>query len=340
MAKWTGLLSNVTYWLMLLPCWLSHACLLAAHLYAVKALSTFIAEANSNRQRSDSTDHIDRTEYLPLLQRSLKFGIKTGAVSVALFIFEVLLYIRLAYGKISLTAMFTPMWIIAFGGILDGMVCKTQHATRVLSWMLIFTFMTMLVLKVDYGNYALSWRIAFTPLLALMAVAIMALLYIMHGHHIGYFRLTDSQYTAGMLYCGAALSSTILTFMLLFLDLARPTKFELVVFMEALAPLTVALFSLGAYAVSRDEYERLLQFGGQAAVHPMKLSLEKDGWTSVESKGVTWLPMFGEVKYEPLDPRLKNKLMELCSCCACYPYEEEEEGIYTIPTNGSPRRVT
>ena len=30
-------------------------------------------------------------------------------------------------------------------------------------------------------------------------------------------------------------------------------------------------------------------------------------------------------RYEPLDPSQKSKIVELCSCCACYPYEEEEE---------------
>ena len=297
-----------------------------------------------NRQRSDSTDHIDRTEYLPLLQRSLKFGIKTGAISIALFIFEVLLYFRLSYGKISLMAVFTPMWIIALGGILDGMICKSQHFTRVFSWALALGFMTLIVLKVDYGIYTLSWRLVFGPLIALLSISTGALVYIMHGHQIGYFRLTESQFTAGMLYSAGSLTAVILTIIFLVEDLARPSTFEMMVVMEALAPLTFALFSLGAYAVTRDELERLLQFGGQAAVHPMKLRLENAGWTSVESKGVTLIPMFGEVRYEPLDPHMKNKLIELCACCACYPYEEEEVSTYVGASarNGgaSPRRLT
>jgi len=341
MAKWTGLLINVSYWLVLSPCWLSHAILVASHIYAVKALSTFISEANTNRLSSDSTDHIDRTEYLPLLQRSLKFGIKTGAISIAMFIFELLLYIRLSYGTMSLAAVLTPIWIIAIGGILDGMICKTQHGIRVFSWTLLFGFMTLLVLKVDHGASALTWRMVFAPLLVLMSIVMAALMYIMHGHHIGYYRLTDSQYTAGVLYAGASLSFIILTLMFLISDLDRPSTFQMMVIMEALAPLGVALLSLGAYAVSRDEYERLLQYGGQASVHPMKLSLEKFGWNVVESKGVASMPMFGEVKFEPLDPRLRNKFIELCACCACYPYEEEEESAYVGPLQGgSPRPLT
>ena len=343
MAKWTGLLINVSYWLVLSPCWLSHAILVASHIYAIKALSTFISEANRNRLSSDSTDHIDRTEYLPLLQRSLKFGIKTGAISIAIFIFELLLYIRLSYGTMSLAVVLTPIWIIAIGGILDGMICKTQHGIRVFSWTLLFGFMTLLVLKVDHGASAsaLTWRMVFAPLLVLMSIGMAALMYIMHGHHIGYYRLTDSQYTAGVLYAGASLSFIILTLIFLISDFARPSTFQMMVIMEALAPLGFALLSLGAYAVSRDEYERLLQYGGQASVHPMKLSLEKFGWNVVESKGVASMPMFGEVKFEPLDFRLRNKFIELCACCACYPYEEEEESAYVGPLlGGSPRRLT
>jgi hypothetical protein len=343
MAKWSGFLKNVSYLLVLSPCWISHALLVASHIYAVKALSTFIADANRNRQSSDSTDHINRTEYLPLLQRSLKFGIKTGLVSLAIFIFEVLLYIRLAHSKMSLTAVLTPIWIIAIGGILDGIICKTQHALRVFSWTLLFGFMTLLVLKVDHSVSALTWGIVFVPLLVLMSIFAAALVYILHGRHIGYFRLTDLQYTAGMLYSGASLSSIILIMMFLIQDLARPSTRNSMILMEILAPLSLALLSLGAYAVSRDEYERLLQYGGQAAVHPMKLSLEKSGWNVVESKGVTCMPMFGEVKCEPLDPRQRNKFVTLCTCCGCYPYEEEEENTYVGPSHhghGSPRRLT
>jgi len=60
--------------------------------------------------------------------------------------------------------------------------------------------------------------------------------------------------------------------------------------------MVVCLVGMGAWAVSRDEFARLLLYGGQAAVHPMRLRLEAKGWTSVESNGVTTIPMFGEVR--------------------------------------------
>lgn len=40
-------------------------------------------------------------------------------------------------------------------------------------------------------------------------------------------------------------------------------------------------------------------------------------------------------RYEPLDPSQKNKVVELCSCCACFPYEEEEEP-YVMDTEEPP----
>jgi hypothetical protein len=333
MAKWTGLLHTLPYWIILSPCWLSHASLFACHIYAAKALSAFISQANTNRQRSDSTDHIDRTEYLPLLQRSLKFGIKTGAISLAMFLFEILLFVRLSFGKMNVSVVLMPLWIIVMGGILDGIVCKTQHALRVFSWILLFGFMTLMVLRVDHNVNVLTWRMVFAPLLALLTIASASMLYILQGHHVGYYKLTDSQYAAGILYALSILSAIVLIVLLLVEDLLRPTLLRTILFMETLAPLTVAIFCLGAYAVSRDEFERLLQYGGQAAVHPKKLVLEKSGWAVVESEGVMWMPMFGEVRYEPLDCRLRSRFLELCPCCACYPYEqEEEEGLSHVGT--------
>lgn len=325
MAKWTELLHSLPYWIILTPCWLSHACLLASHMYATKALSTFITQANTNRQRSDSTDHIDRTEYLPLLQRSLKFGIKTGTISLAMFIFEILLFVRLSFGRMSFALVLLPLWIIVLGGILDGIICKTQHILRVFSWTLLFSFMVLLVIRVDHNVVALTWKVVFAPLFILSSIVTAALMYILQGHHVGYYKLTDSQYAAGLLYIFATLSAMLLVVMFIMADLMRPTVFRTILFLEMLAPLGVALFCLGAYAVSRDEFERLLQYGGQAAVHPKRLVLGKSGWTVVESEGVTWMPMFGEVQYEPLDIRLRSKFLELCPCCACYPYEDEED---------------
>jgi len=340
MAKWTGLLHNLPYWIILSPCWLSHACLLASHIYATKALSIFISQANTNRQRSDSTDHIDRTEYLPLLQRSLKFGMKTGAISLAMFLFEILLFVRLSFGRMNMAVVLTPLWIIVLGGILDGIICKTQHVIRVFSWTLLFSFMMLLVIRVDHNVYALTWSIVFAPLVILLGIVIAALLYIIQGHHVGYYRLTDSQYAAGFLYIVATCLAIVLTVTFLMADLMRPTVLQTILFMELLAPLGVALFCLGAYAVSRDEFERLLQYGGQAAVHPKRLVLGKAGWTVVESDGVMWMPMFGEVQYEPLDCRLRSKYLELCPCCACYPYEEEEEILVGSGLESSQRTLT
>jgi hypothetical protein len=183
-----------------------------------------------------------------------------------------------------------------------------------------------------------------------MGIGTVALFYIMHGHNIGYFRLTNAQYKAGILYSVASFSAIFLTLIFLMEGLARPpSSSEITMAMIALAPLSIIMLTLGAFSVSRDEFDRLLQYGGQLAVHPMKLSLERSGWVAVDSKGVTWIPMFGEVKYEPLDPQHKTRLLECCACCSCYPYEDEEEQMNnnayigptptTTMTGSSPRRV-
>jgi len=328
MAKWSGLLPDATYWFLLLPCWLSHAGLFFCHIYSAKSLFSFIHDANSNRQRPDSTDHIDRTEYLPLLQRALKFGLKTGAISFSLFAFEILLYFRLAYGSPNLSIVFIPIWIIVGFGIIDGLICKTQHISRVLSWFLTLSFMVLLVLRVDCGHdEELTLQVLLSPLVALFVITMGSLMYVLYGNQIGYFRLTDSQKNAGVLYSLAASCVLLLSGIFYMVHMRRPNDFKIRVVMVAIAPLSVALMGLGAWAISRDEFERLLQYGGQSSVQPMKLRLEIRGWTTVESKGATVIPMFGEVRYEPLDPTTKAKIVELCRCCACYPYEDEEEGM-------------
>ena len=63
-----------------------------------------------------------------------------------------------------------------------------------------------------------------------------------------------------------------------------------------LAPFVVALAGLGAYLVTRDEYDRLLRYGGQSLNTPMRLRLEENGWNSVVDNGVASIPMFGDVK--------------------------------------------
>ena len=266
---------------------------------SAKALSSFIAEANDSRQRPDSRDHLDRTEYLPLLQRSLKFGLKTGLLSFGIFIFEILIYVRLARGGVSLTLSFLPLWLLVLGGLLDGIICKTQHSVRVLCWVLTFAAMVLTVLKVDFGYDSIRWRVVVSPVVTVLSISSATLIYIVYGHQVGYYRLTESQLTAGNLYSLAALISIVLLVVIgEVIPLSRPVEIETRVFVVLMAPLVVTLVGMGAWVVSRDEFGRLLLYGGQAAVHPRKLRWEANGWTSVQGRGVTTIPMFGEVRYE------------------------------------------
>jgi hypothetical protein len=297
MARWTGLLHDLPFWFILLPSWLSHVGLFWCHLMSAKALSSFIADANDTRQRPDSRDHLDRTEYLPLLQRSLKFGLKTGLISFGVFIFEILVYARLARGKLSMTAVFIPLWIMVLGGILDGIICKTQHFLRLICWLLAFAAMLLACLKVDHEFYSIRWRMVVAPIVAILSISSATLIYIVYGHQVGYYRLTEAQLTAGNLYSLAALISIVLVVVVgEVMPLSRPVEIETRVFVVLMAPLVVTLVGMGAWVVSRDEFGRLLLYGGQAAVHPRKLRWEKDGWTSVQGRGVTNIPMFGEVR--------------------------------------------
>jgi hypothetical protein len=297
MARWSKLLPDLPFWFILMPSWCSHVGLLWCHIRSAQALSRFISQANENRQRPDSTDHIDRTEYLPLLQRSLKFGLKTGVLSLCTFLFEVLLYFRIAKSNIGLGSCFIPLWIIVISAILDGIVCKGQSFIRLLSWMLIFSSMVMAVLRIDYGFLELTWPIVVGPFVAVLSFASLSLIYIVYGHQVGYYRLTESQLTAGILYSMSALIMIVLVVVIAeVMPLPRPVEIETRIFVVIMAPLVICLTGMGAYAVSRDEFGRLLLYGGQAAVHPMKLRWERRGWTSVPSKGVTVIPMFGEVR--------------------------------------------
>jgi len=324
MARWTKVLPDLAYWIIMLPSWLSHVGLLCCHILSAKALSVFIASANENRQRQDSTDHLDRTEYLPLLQRSLKFGLKTGLISICIFVFELLIYLRLVKGNMSLGVALTPIWIIVVCGMIDGIVCKTQHVIRVLCWALLLASMVLAVLKTDRGFDDIRWRVVICPIVAMLSISSGALIYIVYGHQVGYFRLSESQLTAGILYSMATLICILLVAAMgEVIPNINPEEADMRMFVVALAPLVMALVGMGAWAVSRDEYERLLQFGGQAAVHPMRLRLERRGWTAVETDGVTILPMFGEVSYAPLNSSSNG--IEVCACCSCYPYEEEDE---------------
>mmetsp|Transcript_22214 Transcript_22214/g.34193 ORF Transcript_22214/g.34193 Transcript_22214/m.34193 type:complete len:543 (+) Transcript_22214:39-1667(+) len=336
MVRWTQLVLDLPYWFVLLPSWASHVGLLWCHISSAKALSRFIAEANDNRQRPDSMDHLDRTEYLPLLQRSLKFGLKTGIVSFFIFVFEVLVYIRLAKGSISLGVTLIPVWIFVVGGLLHGLVCKTQHPLKLLCWVLALASLILATMRVDYGVEEVQWRFIISPLVAVLSISSGTLIYIVYGHQIGYYRLTEAQLTAGILYSMAALLSVILLVVVIEVTpLARPVEIQTRFFVVVLAPLIVCLVGMGAWAISRDEFAKLLLYGGQAAVHPRKLRLETKGWTSVESKGVATIPMFGEVRFKPLEHNSGN--IELCTCsfCACYPYEEDEEEPIEYPENAT-----
>jgi hypothetical protein len=328
MARWTRLLPRVPFWFIVLPCWSAHVGLLWLHVLSAKALSAFIAEANDSRQRPDSRDHLNRTEYLPLLQRSLKFGLKTGLLSLCVFLFEILMYIRVARGTISLGMAFAPLWILVTVGIVDGLICKSQHMLRVVCWMLTFATMVMTVLKVDYGYDSIRWRVVVSPVVVVLSIASCTLMYIVYGHQIGYYRLTESQLTAGNLYSLAALICIVLIVMIgEVIPLSRPVEIETRLMVVILAPLVVSLVGMGAWVVSRDEFGRFLLFGGQSAVHPMKLKWEvTNGWTSVQGKGVAVIPMFGEVAFQPLEKKPTEHAVEMLNCCTnCYPYEEDDE---------------
>ena len=210
---------------------------------------------------------------------------------------EILTYVRIRHGTPHLAVALIPLWMIVSYGILDGIVCKTQNVTRVLSWILLAFSLVLLVLKMEYNdNYELPWRTVVSPLLLWLGMILSSLGYILYGNNVGYFRLTEAQSTAAIFYSMASVGGLGVLGLVVSNHLARPNGMEVRVILTFLAPLTVVLFGLGAWAISRDEFYRLLQHGGQAAVHPMKLKLEKEGWTATESKGVTIIPMFGEVR--------------------------------------------
>jgi len=351
--KWTEKLYMLPYWAIFIPAWSAHGGIVIMHILSARALSKFISEANENRQRLDSTDHLDRVEYLPLLQRSLKFGLKTGVLCFIVFIFEILLSIRLSKpSAISLAETYIPFWILTIGFISNGVVCKSQHFLLSLVWIMVFTAMLLSVLMIDYGITAILISHIISTILALLAIISGILIYLVYGHQIGYFKLTDGQLTAGVLYS----MSSFLTILLVALmgqviELPEIIVLDLDLIIVILAPIVVALAGFGAWLVTRDEFDRLLRDGGQSAVIPMRLRLEADGWTSVESRGIVTIPMFGDVRYKPLDHETAERLsIELCGACcsACYPKEEEEDlphyfhgrNTYQSPTPPTTMAVT
>lgn len=298
-AKWSSKLDSTPYWIIFLPAWASHLGVVLMHILSARALSKFISEANENRQRQDSTDHLDRVEYLPLLQRSLKFGLKTGILCFIIFAFEVLLFVRLCRPDvITLTETYIPLWILTIVFIGNGLVCKSQHFLHSLIWVLMFTAMILSVLRTDYGNDdIISTSYIVMIIIAMLAIVSGVLIYIVYGHQIGYYKLTDAQLTAGVFYSTSSfLAILLVAIMGDAVSLPELIQLDLLLVIVILAPIVVALAGFGAYLVTRDEFDRLLKYGGQSAVVPMRLRLETNGWTSVASQGSVAIPMFGDVK--------------------------------------------
>jgi len=324
-ARWTQKIDseNCPYWIIFLPAWLSHLGLLIMHAASGTALSKFIAEANDNRRREDSTDHLDRVEYLPLLQKSLKIGLRTAVLCFTLFVFEILLFIRLEYpSRISLGVTYAPLWIVTTSFILNGILCKSQSVLYSAVWFLIFMSMLMSVLRLDLNVYSVQPYIVIA-VMALLGVVSGTLIYIVHGHQVGYYKLTDAQLTAGVFYATSSfLAVLVVSIMADALSLPDLIQVDLLIVIVLLSPVVVILGGLGAYFVSRDEYDRLLEHGGQNAVVPMDLVLEQDGWTSVLGRGTVQIPLFGDVEYAPLGP----EAAEAAGPCCCYPTVRAEEG--------------
>lgn len=269
------------------------------HIKSAMALSTFIHEANENRQRPDSTDHLDRVEYLSLLQRTIKFGVKTGVLCFIVFIFEVLLYIRLCNSTaITLAQVFIPLWIVTVIYIANGIVCKSQHLLQSLVWVLLFSVMLLTVIRVDYQlTEVVPASFVIALIIAILVIVTGVLIYVVYGHQIGYFLLTESQLTAGVLYSISSMFAIlVVAIMGGALHLPEIIQLDLLMITIFLAPFVFALAGLGAYFVTRDEFERLLRDGGQSSNTPMKLRLEANGWNSVVSNGVALIPMFGDVR--------------------------------------------
>lgn len=297
-ARFTGKLYDLPYWAIFLPAWLSHLGIFIMHISSAMALSKFINEANANRQRPDSTDHLDRVEYLSLLQRSIKFGVKTGVLCFIVLIFEILLCIRLYNSSaISMGQVYIPLWILTVTHIANGIVCKSQHLLQSLFWVLLFTAMLLSVLIVDYSMESISWGVIIALIIALLLIVTGVLIHVVYGHQIGYFLLTDSQLTAGVFYSISSMLA-ILVVAIIGGAIKLPEIIQLDLFLITifLAPFVVALAGLGAYLVTRDEYDRLLRYGGQSLNTPMRLRLEENGWNSVVDNGVASIPMFGDVK--------------------------------------------
>jgi hypothetical protein len=220
-----------------------------------------------------------------------------GMISGSMLMFEILIYFRIAKESMSLSRMLTPLWIITTLAILNGIVCKTQHILSLFSWILLFIFMMLVVLRVDYGFTTIEANVIVAPVILLLTVVTFIWLYILYGHKIGYFRLTQWQVKASLLYSLGTVTSLASIMLLVNWWSYYPFGTGMRFLMCVLTPLTVALVGFAAWSVNRDEFERLLRFGGQVAVHPMKLRFEKNGWTAVDGIGVVTVPMLGLIEY-------------------------------------------
>ena len=350
---------TLPYWMILMPSWCAHAGVFFCHVKGCRNLGKFIQQANDSRQHSRQTssssghnnstasqqiaqDYHDRQEYLPLLQRSLKYGLKTGSLCFLLFVFQLLVFLHLreatatqgdAYIQ-NVNTCLLPLWVLVVGGLLDGIVCKTQSFLRVVCWILLFTSMLLLVVKVDYNLESVNWFDVTFPLFVNMCICAGSLIYVLYGHQLGYFQLTENQYMAGIMYCISIFMIFCLLVVLSEVIPGMAVDMQTAMFVTFLSPLIIILIGLGAWGVSKDEYRRMLLLGGQQSVHPMRLRLEPAGWTCVQSRGVTLMPMLGEVSYEPLDKdRYRNSedgndgFLEMCSfscCLSCYPLEDKD----------------
>lgn len=187
--------------------------------------------------------------------------------------------------------------------------------------------MVVLCLKLDYRHDRIQWRVIICPIVIVLSVASASLIYIVYGHQVGYYQLTEAQLTAGNLYSLAALLSIVLVVVVgETIPFTRQMDIATSIFIVSMAPTVVVLVGMGAWNVSKNEFGRLLLYGGQAQVHPRRLRFNADGWTSVQGSGVKNIPMFGEVSFRPLNQsNAKNR--ELCMCCTCYPREEDEEEV-------------
>lgn len=226
-----------------------------------------------------------------------------------------------------MTTCFMPLWIMVFAGIIDGIICRTQHILRLISWILIFVAMVLMCLKLD-ANEAIEWRTIVFPIVIVLSLASASLIYIVYGHQVGYYQLTESQLTAGNLYSLAALLSIVLVVVLgEIVPLNRHVDIATAIFIVSMAPTVVVLVGMGAWVVSRNEFGRLLLYGGQSQVHPKRLRFDANGWTGVQGSGIKNIPMFGEVSFRPLNQSNPNSI-EMRMCCTCYPQEDEEEDTF------------